>query len=75
MVIVSQSYGLTHEDLRETLKFCERFGLEVDISSWPSWHFPSAVLTLTFARAGWREEQWEERAERRAAAVKEAVEQ
>jgi hypothetical protein len=52
VAIVSQPYGLYGKQLRETMAFCEQYGLDVDIDTWPSWHFPGSVLTAVFTRQG-----------------------
>jgi hypothetical protein len=48
--IVSQPYGLRYVDVKETVKFCERWGLEADISAWHSWHFPGDTLSVMYRR-------------------------
>jgi hypothetical protein len=49
-VIVSQPSGLSYDDLKETVKFCARYGLRAEISAWPSWHSPGEVLTVLYFR-------------------------
>ena len=57
--IVSQPYGpLQTEHLSEILKFCERYGLDVEIDCYSSWHFPTQTLTLIFTKR--RADQWVE---------------
>ena len=50
-MIVSQPYGLSYEALKETVEFCEKMGLEADISANHSWHFPSWTLLVKYTRA------------------------
>lgn len=52
VAIVSQPYGLSRKDLKETMAFAAEYKLDVDIDTWPSWHFPGHVLTVVFTRAG-----------------------
>jgi hypothetical protein len=47
---VYQPYGLSMQALRELVAMCERYGLECSIDTWPSWHFPGAVLTVEIKR-------------------------
>src|SRR5262245_39601587 len=49
-VIVSQPYRLLYDDLKETVKFCARYGLRAEISAWPSWHSPGEILTILYFR-------------------------
>lgn len=49
-VYVSQPYHLPWETLQEMMAFAERWHLMVDVESWPSWHFPSRVLTILVRR-------------------------
>jgi hypothetical protein len=51
-VYVSQPYQLSWEPLLEVVKFGERWGLSIDIKPWPSWHFPSRVLSIFVRREG-----------------------
>jgi hypothetical protein len=50
--LISQPYGLSYDAMRDTVTFCERYGLEADIHTWPSWHCPGAVLTLFYTVKG-----------------------
>jgi hypothetical protein len=50
-IIVSQPYGLSYDSLKETVAFCEENGLEAEVRSGPSWHFPGAVLTIEYKLA------------------------
>jgi hypothetical protein len=43
---VFQPYGLELETLAELVFFAKTHGLELTLSSFPSWHFPGAVLTV-----------------------------
>jgi hypothetical protein len=52
VAILSQPYGLSFDGLGETLEFCNLHDLQVSIDTYPSFHFPSAVLSLTFTRKG-----------------------
>lgn len=49
-VILSQPYGLTYKGIKETVAFCERYGLEASIDTWPSFHLPGAVLSVEYSR-------------------------
>jgi hypothetical protein len=49
-VIVSQPYRFSYRVVKQTVEFCEANGLAADISTRPSWHFPGAVLTVTYKR-------------------------
>jgi hypothetical protein len=48
--IISQPYGMSYENVKKTVEFCERWGLEADISAWHSWHFPGHTLAVTYER-------------------------
>lgn len=52
VAILSQPYGLTFKSVVETVKFCKEHGLQVEIDSYPSFHFPGVVLSLVFTRKG-----------------------
>jgi hypothetical protein len=52
VAILSQPYGLGFDGLRETLAFCDEHDLEVAIDTYPSFHYPGAVLSLIFTRRG-----------------------
>lgn len=47
---VFQPYGLTNDTLHELLAFCDRWGLDVNIDTWPAGHFPGAVLWVELTR-------------------------
>lgn len=49
---VSQPYGLTTRSLTETLTFCEKYGLDVQIDASPAWHYPHVVLMVVITKAG-----------------------
>lgn len=49
--LVSQPYGLSMLQIEEIGEFCHKHGLEFEINSWPGWHFPHAVLFITFTPA------------------------
>lgn len=51
-VYLSQPYPLGLETLRKTVRFCDRFDLDMVISTWPSWHYPGNVLSVEFTRRG-----------------------
>lgn len=46
----SQPYSLTLEEMRALVALCDRHGLEVSVTTWPSWHFPGGVLTMEIRR-------------------------
>jgi len=50
-MLVSQPYDLSYRTLKEMLAFCEDHGLEVDISTYPTWHFPGQVLGVIWRKA------------------------
>lgn len=56
-VYISQPYHLSLDNMRAIVEFCDRYRLTVDISTWPSWHFPGAVLTVEVKRAD-AEREW-----------------
>ena len=49
--LVSQPYGLSMLQIEEIGEFCHKHGLVFKIDSWPGWHFPHAVLFITFTPA------------------------
>jgi hypothetical protein len=52
VAILSQSYGMLHDDVAETLAFCDANGLDVEFSTYPSFHNPGGILSLIFTRKG-----------------------
>ena len=52
VAILSQPYGIYHEAIEETMEFCRAHDLEVRISTYPSFHYPGAVLSVIFTRKG-----------------------
>jgi hypothetical protein len=51
-VYVSQPYHLSWDTLQELVTFGARWGLTIDVEPWPSWHFPSRVLTILVRARG-----------------------
>jgi len=49
-MIISQPYYLTYSQLKATIDFCEKHGLEVMIDARSSWHFPSTTISVQFRR-------------------------
>lgn len=49
-VFISQPYQLTLEDMRQLINTCDTYGLKAMVSTGPSWHFPSSVLTVEVRR-------------------------
>lgn len=47
-VFVSQPYSLGMADAVLTAEFCQRLGLEFQISTYPSWHNPGSVVTVLY---------------------------
>ncbi len=47
---ISQPYDLTFDDLKEIVKFCEKWGLKVCDAAGHSWHFPGQTLFLLYSR-------------------------
>jgi hypothetical protein len=47
---VSQPYSMGTEVVAENIEFCREHGLDIDISAWPSWHFPGSVLFITYRK-------------------------
>ena len=47
VAVVSQPYGLGYEAMKETVEFCERHGLEADVSA-ESWHFSGATVLVRY---------------------------
>jgi hypothetical protein len=43
---VSQPYGMSPEDMRKLVKFCDEYGLTVNVNAWGSWWFPGHTLIL-----------------------------
>lgn len=41
-----QPYGLAWEDMKALVTFCGRRGLKASVDAWPSFHFPSWVLSI-----------------------------
>lgn len=48
--IISQPYGLTTDGLRCIAGYCYVNNLDVEVSAYPSWHFPGSVITVVFKR-------------------------
>lgn len=49
-VIVSQPYGIRYENIKNTITFCEEYGLEADINARLSWHFPGSTICIEYKR-------------------------
>jgi hypothetical protein len=67
LLYVSQPYGLSWESLQEAEAVCRRYGFEMQIETYPSWHFPGHVLTVEVATIeGWKtlHERWAQRGSR-----------
>lgn len=43
---IFQPYSLDSSLINDLLKFCKKYELEFLISTWPSWHFPGAALSV-----------------------------
>lgn len=50
-MIISQPYYLAYSELKATIDFCEKHGLEVMIDAKSSWHFPGTTISVQFRRA------------------------
>ena len=50
-MIVSQPYYLSFDEIKETVAFCEEYGLEAMIEARSSWHFPGTTISVQFKRA------------------------
>ncbi len=44
--IVNQPYGFSLEDMREAVACADKYGLDVCVSSWPSWHYEGVVSVI-----------------------------
>ncbi len=47
---VSQPYGLSLQDLREIVAYCEEHDLDVSVDAGASWHYPGATVAVEFTR-------------------------
>jgi len=47
---VSQPYGLSLQDLREIVAYCEEHNLDVSVDAGTSWHYPGATVAVEFTR-------------------------
>ena len=47
---VSQPYGLSLQDLREIVAYCEEHNLDVSVDAGASWHYPGATVAVEFTR-------------------------
>ncbi len=47
---ITQPYCLTLNAMRDLVAMCDQYGLDVNIRTWPSWHFPGGVLTMEIKR-------------------------
>jgi len=48
-----QPYQLTWKDMKNLVAFCEKNGLQADVTPWPSFHFPSNVISVHIRREKW----------------------
>ncbi len=48
LVFLSQPYPIGNDTIVESVAFCQRLGLSMAISTWPSFHFPGAVLSVEY---------------------------
>ena len=51
-IIVSQPYSMGYETLKETVEFCEKWGLQAYIDAYGSWHFPGATVLVEYLAKG-----------------------
>lgn len=47
---IMQPYGLTWDDMKKLVAFCESHKLKADVDTWPSFHFPGRVLSIHLSR-------------------------
>lgn len=52
VVYTTQPYQLSHKHLVELVEFCNRWGLEVKVDTWPGGHFPGSVLWIEIVTVG-----------------------
>ncbi len=50
-VYISQPYHLSLKNMRALVELCDKHGLDANVSTRPSWHFPGAVLTIEIRKA------------------------
>jgi len=48
--IVCQPYGLSYDQIKAVVEFCERHGLEASISAILSWWFPGWTVSLIYKK-------------------------
>ena len=71
--ITSHPYGISYEELKQIVEFCERYGLEAFIDARTAWRFPGWALKVEYldvaklqqARADFHRQLQQEREERR----------
>jgi hypothetical protein len=51
---VSQPYSLSTRDVAEMAEACASYGLDVQITTYPAWHYPGSVLFIVWTRRGER---------------------
>lgn len=56
-VYVTQPYPQATSELEQLFGFCKERNLHVTVGTWPSWHFPGAVLTVEIRRNDGREQR------------------
>jgi hypothetical protein len=49
--LISEPYGICHDDLRDILAFADKYALNVSISA-ITFHFPTRTVALTFIPRG-----------------------
>ena len=50
VIIISQPYSLGYQDIKDTIMFCEEYGLEATVEARSSWHFPSTTVCVEYRR-------------------------
>jgi hypothetical protein len=58
VTFVFQPYGLCNADVEKLGAFCRERKLELEVSTWPAWHYPGSVLHVEISKSGEREERW-----------------
>lgn len=50
--VVSQPYGTSNRPIAEAAEFAKKYDLEFEISAWPAWHYPGAVIFIEWRKKG-----------------------
>ena len=52
VVYVFQPYGLSWSMMEDLISYCQRWGFQMNVDTWPAWHYPGHVLFVEIYQKG-----------------------